>query len=93
MYSVLKNYVYSKFPTITKEQAIQQFKETDVWIAGTHKYIKTLPYKIYTTHSYQGKTIKDQKLYISIEDMFESTMFYTAMSRVETEHQLIIVGD
>ena len=89
----IKNYVYSKFPTITKEQAIQQFKETDVWIAGTHKYIKTLPYKIYTTHSYQGKTIKDQKLYISIEDMFESTMFYTAMSRVETENQLIIVGN
>ena len=88
----IKTYVKQKFPTITKEQAITQFKETDVWIAGTHKYIKTLPHKIYTTHSYQGKTIKSPiNLYISINDMFEPTMFYTAMSRVENENQLIVV--
>jgi len=90
----IKNYVYINFNAITKEQAMSQFTKEDVWIAGTHKYIKTLqPHKIYTTHSYQGRTIHNPtKLYISIEDMFESTMFYTAMSRVEHEDQLIIVG-
>ena len=90
----IKNYVKTKFPIISKQQAKSQFTESDIWIAGTHKYIKTLePLKIHTTHSYQGKTITNPtKLYISIEDMFESTMFYTAMSRVETEDQLIIVG-
>lgn len=87
----IKNYVYSKFITIPKEQAITQFKD-DIWIVGTHKYKNTIPHKTYTTHSYQGKTIKSPtKLYISIDDMFESTMFYTAMSRVEKEDQLIIV--
>ena len=88
-------YVYSKFSTIPKEQAKSQFTESDIWIAGTHKYIKTLePHKVHTTHSYQGKTIKaPTKLYISIEDLyFDYSMFYTAMSRVENEDQLIIVG-
>ena len=85
-------YVHTNFKTISKEQAIQQFIESNVWIAGTHKYIKTIPHKVHTTHSYQGKTIKaPTKLYISIDDMFEPTMFYTAMSRVEDETQIIIV--
>lgn len=88
-------YVYSNYPTISKEQAKNQFTESDIWIAGTHKYIKTLePHKVHTTHSYQGKTIKaPTKLYISIDDLyFDYSMFYTAMSRVENEQQLIIVG-
>jgi len=89
----IKAYVRLNFETISKEQAIEQFTETDVWIAGTHRYIKTIPHKVHTTHSYQGKTITNPtKLYISIDDMFESTMFYTAMSRVEDETQLIIVS-
>jgi hypothetical protein len=89
----IKQYVKNHFKTITKEQALQQYTPNDVWIAGTHKYIKTLhPLKIHTTHSYQGKTITSPtKLYISIDDMFEHTMFYTAMSRVQSEEQLIIV--
>jgi len=89
----IKQYVKKTFPTITKDQAIKNFKD-DVWIAGTHKYIKEIPHKVHTTHSYQGKTIKfPTKLYISIDDMFEHTMFYTAMSRVESHEQLIIVID
>jgi hypothetical protein len=90
----IKTYVYSNFSVISKEEAMTRFKPEDVWIAGTHRYIKTLaPRKIHTTHSYQGKTIPNPtKLFISIEDMFEHTMFYTALSRVEDESQIIIVG-
>ena len=89
----IKEYVKLNYPLTKKETAIANFTEQDVWIAGTHKYIKTLhPLKIHTTHSYQGKTISSPtKLYISIDDMFEHTMFYTAMSRVQSDQQLIIV--
>jgi hypothetical protein len=89
----IKQFVKSNYKTISKEQAKAQFTETDVWIAGTHKYIKSLePIIAHTTHSYQGKTIKSPaKLFISIDDMFESTMFYTAMSRIESHNQLVIV--
>jgi len=88
----IKEYVKLNYPLTKKETAISNFTDQDVWIAGTHKYIKTLPFKVHTTHSYQGKTISSPtKLYISIDDMFEHTMFYTAMSRVQSDQQIIVV--
>lgn len=89
----VKQYAHKHFPHISKEDAINSFKETDIWIAGTHKYIKTIPHKVHTTHSYQGKTIPPPtKLYISTDDLFESTMFYTALSRVRHHEQLVFVS-
>jgi hypothetical protein len=89
----VKHYAHKRFPHISKEDAINSFKETDIWIAGTHKYIKTIPHKVHTTHSYQGKKIEPpQKLYISTDDLFESTMFYTALSRVRHHEQLVFVS-
>ena len=88
----IKHYAKEHFHHITKDEAIKQFTDKDIWIAGTHKYIKTIPNKVHTTHSYQGKTINPpSKLYISTDDLFESTMFYTALSRVRHHEQLVFV--
>lgn len=45
----------------------------------------------FTTHSYQGQTIEDKKVFISIGDMFEYSMLYTAVSRVRRFNQLVFV--
>jgi hypothetical protein len=45
----------------------------------------------FTTHSYQGQTIEDKKVFISVNDMFEYSMIYTAVSRVRRIEQLVFV--
>lgn len=45
----------------------------------------------FTCHSYQGSTISEGKVFISINDMFEWTMLYTAISRAVEFNQLIFV--
>ena len=45
----------------------------------------------FTTHSYQGQTIEDKKVFISVNDMFEYSMLYTAVSRVRRIEQLVFV--
>jgi hypothetical protein len=45
----------------------------------------------FTTHSYQGQTIEDKKVFISVNDMFEYSMLYTAISRVRRIEQLVFV--
>ena len=45
----------------------------------------------FTTHSYQGQTIEDKKVFITIGDMFEYSMLYTAVSRVRHFNQLVFV--
>jgi hypothetical protein len=88
----VKLYAHKHFNHISKDEAITNFTTDDIWIAGTHKYIKTIPHKVHTTHSYQGKTINPpSKLYISTNDLFEHTMFYTALSRVRHHEQLVFV--
>lgn len=89
----VKLYAKAHFPHISQATAINQFDQTkDIWIAGTHKYIKTIPNKVHTTHSYQGKTIDPpSKLYISTFDLFEHTMLYTAISRARHHEQLVFV--
>lgn len=44
----------------------------------------------FTTHSFQGLTISDKKVFISM-DNFEYAMFYTAISRVRNFTQLVFV--
>lgn len=47
---------------------------------------------VHTTHAVQGMTIKDTIL-IYLDDMFEHTMAYTAMSRAESHEQLYFVSE
>jgi hypothetical protein len=46
----------------------------------------------FTIHSYQGSTIETGKVFISIHDMFDFTMLYTAVSRAVHFNQLIFVA-
>jgi hypothetical protein len=42
----------------------------------------------FTTHSIQGKTVADRKIFVFLDDMFEISMLYTAVSRARYSHQL-----
>lgn len=45
----------------------------------------------FTIHAYQGKTIETGKVFISLGDMFEYAMLYTAVSRAVHFDQLVFV--
>jgi hypothetical protein len=45
----------------------------------------------FTTHSYQGSTISDGKVYVVINDAFELAMIYTAVSRAVNRDQIVFV--
>ena len=45
----------------------------------------------FTIHAYQGKTLEHGKIVVSISDMFEYSMLYTAVSRAVHFDQLIFV--
>ena len=45
----------------------------------------------FTIHSYQGSTIESGKVFISITNLFEYTMLYTAISRAVNYNQLVFV--
>ncbi|NDD53876.1 hypothetical protein EBZ39_08345 [bacterium] len=45
----------------------------------------------YTTHSFQGQTIRDGRVFISIGDNFELAMLYTALSRAVSWDQIVLV--
>jgi len=70
-------------------------------VSGYYKkggYISDIPMEGYekrgsfTIHSYQGKTITDGKIFISIGDCFEYAMLYTAVSRAVHFEQLVFVN-
>jgi hypothetical protein len=46
----------------------------------------------FTIHSFQGRTVETGKIFISICDMFEYSMLYTAVSRAVHFGQLVFVG-
>jgi hypothetical protein len=46
----------------------------------------------FTIHSYQGKTIEAGKILIFLDDMFEYSMLYTAVSRAVNYSQLVFVS-
>lgn len=89
----VKQYAHDHFNHTPWVDAVLDFKPSeDIWIAGTHKYINKHPFKLHTTHSYQGKTIEQPKrLFISTDDLFEPTMLYTAISRARHHNQLVFV--
>jgi hypothetical protein len=45
----------------------------------------------FTTHSFQGQTVKKGKLFVSINDAFEHAMIYTAISRATSYDQIVLV--
>lgn len=45
----------------------------------------------FTIHSFQGRTLETGKIFISINDMFEYSMLYTAVSRAVNYSQLVFV--
>jgi len=45
----------------------------------------------FTTHSFQGQTVKNGKLFVSINDAFEHAMIYTAISRATSFDQIVLV--
>ena len=45
----------------------------------------------FTTHSFQGQTIEDKKVFISINSCFEYSMLFTSVSRVRRFSQLVFV--
>jgi hypothetical protein len=45
----------------------------------------------FTTHSFQGQTVTDGKIYVSIDDAFEYAMIYTAASRAVSFDQIVFV--
>ena len=87
---------------LSMTEAMKLHKEGDIWITGTHKRRQMLKdNKIscefkgkvdngFTIHSFQGLTISDKKVFITM-DMFEYAMYYTAISRVQHFSQLVFV--
>lgn len=45
----------------------------------------------YSCHSFQGQTVADKKVFISIGDLFEHTMLFTCISRARHFNQLVFV--
>lgn len=111
--------VKRKYKTISFNNAMKQFKEGDIFIAGTHKTNDLLlennivsgylskdkelifdtndvrPMSVkrgsFTTHSFQGFTIKDKKVFIVL-DLFEYAMLYTSISRCVNFNQIVLVN-
>lgn len=52
---------------------------------------KFLPYNYLTIHKSQGKTL--DKIVVCIDDLFEISMFYTALTRAKTDIKLICLGN
>ena len=46
----------------------------------------------FTTHSYQGSTIRDGKVFVVVNDAFELAMIYTAVSRAVRSEQIIFTS-
>jgi hypothetical protein len=45
----------------------------------------------FTTHSFQGQTVKTGRLFVTINDAFEHAMLYTAISRATSIDQIVLV--
>lgn len=46
----------------------------------------------FTIHSFQGRTLESGKIFISVNDLFEYSMLYTAISRAVHFNQLVFVA-
>ncbi len=46
----------------------------------------------FTIHSFQGKTVENGKIFVSLSDMFEYSMLYTAVSRATQFEQLYFIA-
>jgi hypothetical protein len=91
----MRDFVQTRFPTYCITPA-QSYHMHGTFIAGTHRHIAELKCNILpnntirTTHAVQGMTITES-IIISLNDMFELTMAYTAMSRAVSHTQVYFV--
>lgn len=61
---------------------------------GCVKYEETDGYDkrgSFTIHAFQGRTVEEGKIFISVNDLFEYSMLYTAVSRAVNFDQLVFV--
>ena len=63
----------------------KQNEKSDIEVAGWEKRGS------FTTHSYQGQTIRTGRVFVSINDAFELAMIYTAVSRAVSIDQIVFV--
>ena len=97
---VLDMWIRTKMNVVSFDVATSM--EDGIWIVGTHTTRKKLSdlKKVskhgdreeagFTVHSFQGQTIQDSKVYITL-DTFEYAMLYTAISRVRKLDQIVLV--
>jgi hypothetical protein len=45
----------------------------------------------FTTHGFQGQTLSEGRVFVSVGDAFELAMIYTAVSRARWSHQIVLV--
>jgi hypothetical protein len=62
----------------------------EIWIGEKPEKTDCEPRHAFTTHSIQGETAS-HKLFIDASKMFDSRMFYTAISRARTIEQIYII--
>lgn len=79
----------------TNEKLLAAGVVSGYYMPGGHISVVELPgYKkrgSFTIHSYQGQTIETGKIFITVSDLFEYAMFYTAVSRAVNYSQLVFV--
>ena len=89
----LKNFYTDLFPHMEKyyvTECNKQYSNGDIIIGPKPENTKAELRHAFTTHSIQGESAK-QKLFIDCRRMFDSRMFYTAVSRASYMDQIYIV--
>ena len=102
----IEAFIRKTYPIVKFADATSQFAVGDNWIYGTHSMGKRLmeagvrspmlagdlgEVAGHTIHSFQGTTLSEGKIFISL-DLFEYSMAYTAMSRGVRWSQIVWVG-
>lgn len=94
------NHTY-KFNELLKDRGVKIMVKTNTQIYSNGDILinpeklprtKKIEYRhSFTIHSYQGETIKDNKLFIYEDNFFDITMLYTAISRVKRLDQIYLI--
>ena len=101
----MSEFAIKHYRTVSFHEGMSMFREGDIWIAGTRARNEILMKKgifskaktdteegvgSHTTHGFQGKTVDTKRTFVSL-DFFEYAMLYSAISRVRSFEQLVLV--
>ena len=101
----MSEFAIKNYRTVSFSDGMSMFREGDIWIAGTRARNEILMKKgifskakteteegvgSHTTHGFQGKTVDTKRTFVSL-DFFEYAMLYSAISRVRSFEQLVLV--